>query len=105
MFEDMTIGEILKDFRSIKVSKNTRKFIDDSRMIFEDNGSLPVKLEMKLRQLFGKYNIQIKELYLARERARRTNGLKSLCINKTEYERRIKIREAMVEAKNNDVGF
>lgn len=105
MFEEMKIGEILKDLRSVKVPPDTRKFIDKSRDYFESEGSLPIEDQKRLRRLCSRYRVQLKELYAARSRARKTNGLRQMGITQAEAKRRAEMRREAVEKRNNDVGF
>jgi len=105
MFEEMSVGEILRDLRSIKVSSKERDFIDRARSYFQSEGNLPTDVQMKLRRICGRYKAQMKELHAARARARRTNGLKAMGISREEAARRVEARRAAEAAKKQDVGF
>lgn len=105
MFEEMTVGQILRDLRSIKVPKDIRKFIDKTRDYFESKGNVPDEARVRLRRLCVRYKTQMKELHAARARARKTNGLRALGVSKAEAERRIQMRKAAIEARARDVGF
>ena len=101
----MPVGEILRDLRSVKVSPATRDYIDRARVHFEGEGNLPLDVQRKLRKVYVKYSVQVKELHESRSRARKTNGLKALGISKEEASRRVDMRESAVVARRNDVGF
>ena len=105
MFEDVSVGEIIKDLRSIKVSTKTRDYIDRARVYFEGEGDLPLETQRKLRKVYSQYSTQVKALHESRSRARKTNGLKALGISKEEADRRVKMRESAVRIRRNDVGF
>lgn len=105
MFEMMTVGEILRDLRSIKVPPAIRSYINESRSFFEANGALPIETQMRLRQLCNQYKRQMRELHSARARARKTNGLRALGISRSEAAKRVEARRAAEEARKKDVGF
>jgi|GEM_PF-2618154 len=105
MFETMTVGEILRDLRSIKVTPKTRDFIDRTRMYFESEGNIPADVKMKLRRIFKRYSQQVKELHAARARARRTNGLRSRGISMEEASRLVEARREHEAEMKRDVGF
>jgi len=105
MFELMTVAEILRDLRSVKVPPDIRGFIDRTRVYFETEGDLPSSTQKRLRQICNQYGKQLKELHASRARARRTNGLKALGISRQEAARRVEMRRAAVAARKNDVGF
>lgn len=105
MFEQMEIGEILRDLRSIKVTPKTREYINNARNYFESNGAIPVSTQMKLRSICKRYRSQMKELHESRERARRTNGLKKLGMTRSEADRIARERKKERENLRQDVGF
>jgi hypothetical protein len=105
MFEELTVGEILKDLRSVKLPVKIRAFVDQSRSSFQSEGNLPIDIQRRLRSICNQYKAQLKELHAARARARRTNGLKAMGISREEAARRVAARRAAEEAKKNDVGF
>jgi len=105
MFEEMEVGEILRDLRSIKVPPKTREFIDRARDYLEKNGGLSVDVQMKVRRICQRYRVQMKELHASRERARRTNGLKRMGITRAEAEMRVEQRRKEQELLRQDVGF
>ena len=105
MFEEMSVGEILKDLRSIKVPKTVRGFIDDARSRFESDGTLDIGTQRRLRQICNQYSRQMRELHAARARARRTLGLKAMGISREEADRRVEMRKKAIEERRTDVGF
>lgn len=105
MFEEMTVGEVLKDLQSIKVPPKTRDYIDRARMYLQGEGGIPGDVQMQLRRIYNRYKKQVRELHSARARARKTNGLKSLGISSSEAAKRVERRKAADEARRRDVGF
>lgn len=105
MFDEMTVGELLKDLRGIKVKPNARVYIDSARAHFENTGSLPNSTQTRLRRICNNHKKQMKELHAARARARKTNGLRTLGISGEEAARRAEKRIAEVDARRRDVGF
>jgi len=101
----MTVGELLKDLRSIKLTKDKRAFVDRCRTLFEDAGCLPNDQKFKLYGFAKRYSRQFKELHESRARARKTNGLRSMGITKAEAERRVQERIKQEKLRQSDVGF
>ena len=105
MMDGMTVGELLKDFRSIKLSKAKRAFIDQCRALFEDAGSLPNRQRFDLFELAKRHNQQFAELHESRARARRTNGLRAMGITRAEADQRVQKRREQEELRRSDIGF
>ena len=101
----MSIGEILKDFRSIKLSPKKRRFIDDTRAYFEAHGNLPIRIQDELRRMVRRYNRQFRELHASRERARRTNWRVRSGISREEEQRLIDERRSRVAQQKADLGI
>ena len=51
MIEVMSIEDILDDLKSIKLSKENRRFVNSVRGIFLDRGNVPIDIQDKLRKL------------------------------------------------------
>jgi hypothetical protein len=105
MMDAMTVGELLKDFRSIKLPKHRRELIDKCRELFESIGTLPNEQRFALFDLAKRYNRQFRELYDARARARRTRGLRAMGITRGEASQRVVERKRQEELRRSDVGF
>lgn len=103
--DSVVVGELLRDFRSIKLRKPQRDFVNEARAEFETNGALPRETVARLREMASNYSRQFKELYDARERARETNGLRRLGITRAEAERRSRERERCETEMANDLGI
>ncbi|MBN2258102.1 MAG: hypothetical protein JW704_09785 [Anaerolineaceae bacterium] len=71
--EEMSVGEILSDFRSIKLPPDKRRFIDETRESFQSRGDLPLSVKRQLWTMVRHYKRQFDELHASRARARRTN--------------------------------
>lgn len=105
MMDAVTVGELLKDFRSIKLSPNTRAMIDSCRELLEAHGALPSDKRFAVMELAKRYNKQFAELYAARARARRTNGLRAAGISREDAARLVEERKKNEELRKSDVGF
>lgn len=105
MFEELTIGQILRDFKSIKLRIDLRRYIDRMRLVFEATGDLPAAEKVKIRKMSVQYSRQMAELQDSRQRARRTNGLKAMGISAAEAGRRVEQRQAEKNRNSTDVGF
>lgn len=103
--EQMSICEILSDFRSIKLSPNKREFIDNARRFLHENGYLPIKVQDDLRDMVRKYNRQFKELHASRERARRTNWKRREGINEQEAKALVERRNIEIATRKADLGI
>ena len=98
-------GELLKDFRSIKLPKNKRVWIDRLRTYFEQHGAIPNDERFKLTKMYRRYSRQFKELYEARERAKCTNGLKAMGLTLGDADKLVKERKNQQAEKAADLGF
>ncbi len=98
-------GELLKDFRSIKLPKDKRVWIDRLRAYFEQHGAIPNDERFKLTKVYRRYSRQFKELYESRERAKCTNGLRAMGMTPVEAARRVKERERQQAEKAADLGI
>lgn len=103
--EQMSICEILNDFKSIKLPANKRDFIDNARCFLHENGYLPVKIQDAIRSMVRKYNRQFKELHASRERARRTNWKRREGINEQEARALVERRNTEIAARKADLGI
>ncbi len=105
MFEELTIGQILRDFKSIKLREDLRGYIDRMRSLLEMTGDIPAIEKVKVRKLSVRYARQMAELYDSRQRAKRTNGLMAMGLSVQEAERRVEQRRAEKVRNSTDVGF
>lgn len=101
----MSIGEILDDFRSIKLSKEKRDFVDRCRVYLQKHGNLPVEMRGKLKAMAKAYSIQFTELHASRERARKTIWRKREGITIDEAHRLVRQRRDEVAKQKADVGL
>ena len=102
--DDMEIGEILKDFKSIKVPSNIRSYLNKASDIFL-SGDLSSKEKIKIRNMCKRYWKQFRTLHESRERATVTNGLRSIGIRKKEVDRAALERRKHIDHIESDVGF
>lgn len=102
---EMSIGEIIKDFRSIKLDKKKRAFIDQCRQYFESHGNLPLKMKVELRRMMKNYSTQFGELHAARERARKTLWRKKNGLTIEQAHQLVSNRRTKVSAEKADVGL
>jgi hypothetical protein len=103
--EQMSICEILNDFKSIKLPTNKREFINNARCFLHKNGYLPVNIQDDLRNMARKYNRQFKELHASRERARRTNWKRREGISEQEARLLVERRNNEIAARKADLGI
>lgn len=103
--EQMSICEILSDFKSIKLSPSKREFINNARCFLYENGYLPVNIQDDLRSMVRKYNRQFKELHASRERARRTNWKRREGITEQEARALVERRNIEISARKADLGI
>ena len=101
----MSVGEILKDFRSIKLSRDKRRFIDDTRALFEKNGDISFELKKKLWEMARRYKRQFDELHESRARARRTNWKRKNGVTEDQALNLVKERRRLVAAQKADLGI
>lgn len=105
MFEEMSIGEILRDLRSVKVPRKTKEYVDRARTFFESKGDLSHQVKIELRRICHKYNRQLTELHAARGRAINTNGVRKMGMTMQKAHQLSQAREEMAKAESKDVGF
>ncbi len=105
MFEELTIGQLLKDLRSVKLRKELRGYVDRMRAVFEAKGDLPALEKVKIRRMCTQYSRQLLELHESRQRAKRTNGLRAMGLTVQEADRRVEKRRADEIRSRMDVGF
>jgi len=103
--DEMTIGDILNDFRSIKLSTAKRDFIDRCRIHFQAHGNLPLEMKVELRNMVKRYSRQFNELHESRARARRTRGLRKSGLTLSEANDLVRRRRENMAAQKSDVGF
>jgi hypothetical protein len=101
----MSVGEILKDFRSIKLSSEKRKFVDDARVQFERDGDIPFGLKKKLWAMVRHYSRQFNELHESRARARRTNWKRRTGTTEEQARCLVEERRRKVVAQKEDLGL
>ncbi len=103
--DGMSIADVLKDLRSIKMGAVTRAFVDSCRGTFANTGGLTAKDRSKLRDLCKRFSKQMKELHESRERAKRTNGRRAMGLTLNQVEKLQKNRREEKEASLSDFGF
>jgi len=102
---EMDIGTVIKDFRSIKLSKNQRQFINTCKSRLESNGELPLDIKVRLRKMVGHFRVQFEELHASRARAKRTNWARSCGLTLEEAAALVQDRRATVAAQREDTGL
>jgi len=102
---NFVVGELLRDFRSVKLRKPQRDFVNSARAEFEKNGSLSWEAVVRLEKMASRYSHQLKELHAARQRARETNGLRRLDMTRAEADLRARERERRELETANDLGI
>ena len=102
---EMSIGDIIKDFRSIKLTAEKRAFIDRCRTYFENHGNLPVDLKSQLRIMTKQYSSQFNELHEARARARKTIWRKRHGVTIREAKQLVEKQREKIIAEKADVGL
>ena len=95
----------MKDFKSIKLSPEKRKYIDAARNDFERYGDIPSTVKSKILKMRKNYSRQFDELYAARERARRTNWRRREGITDAQARKLVEDKRAKVEEKRADLGI
>lgn len=101
----MDVGEILKDFVSIKLSPAKRKFINDARLHFQKCGSVTPAVYDELYDMVRKYNRQLKELHASRDRAKRTLWKMKNKITSEQEAELVEQRKRRVAAEMADYGI
>lgn len=100
-----SIEELLSDFRSIKLSRENKEFINECRSRFQSNGDLPLETKKQIRVLARYHNRQLSELRASRARARRTNGLRKMGLTMREATELVAQRQQRNEAAKMDTGL
>jgi hypothetical protein len=96
---------MLRDLRSVKMRSGERAEVDRLRACFQKTGAVSLANERWLHDACRRYAKQIQELHEARDRARRTNSLRTLGMTKLAAERLAAERDRAVQDANNDLGF
>jgi hypothetical protein len=103
--EQMTIFDILSDFNSVKLPKEKRDFVNNSRKILQETGGLPINIQDDLRRMARRYNRQLNELHASRERARRTNWKIREGISEDKARELVERRNKDISARKADLGI
>lgn len=101
----MTVDEMLRNLRSVKMRPSERARVNAMRVRFEGGADIVMKDREWLADACKRYRRQLDELEAARERARRTNGLRALGMTQAEARARAAAREAQQQAAHDDLGF
>lgn len=101
----MTVDEMLRDLRSVKMRPTERTHVNALRERFQAIGSVTPVDERWLRDACRRYILQIRMLHEARDRARHTNALRSQGLTAADVEARAAARLRRLDAENNDLGF
>jgi peptide subunit release factor 1 (eRF1) len=96
---------MLRDLRSVKVRPVERKKVDLLRDQFQRTGTISTPAERWLHDVCRRYSKQLSELHDARDRAHRTNALRSLGMTRAQAAQRVQERAAAEVARSNDLGF
>jgi hypothetical protein len=96
---------MLRDLQSVKVRPAERKKVDLLRAQFQRTGAIPTPAERWLHDACRRYGKQLSELHEARERAHRTNALRSLGMTRAQAAQRVQDRAAAEAVRSNDLGF
>lgn len=102
---NLMLNELLDDLRSVKLPSNTRAFVDRCRDSIQSNGDIPLDDKRKIREIGRRYSVQLNELHAARERAKRTNGLRRLGITNKQAQEMIAIRRKAEADARLDTGL
>lgn len=102
---EMTVAEILHDFKSIKLPPTKRQFINKARDLFQDMGDLPFAMKKQLWNMVRCYRVQMDELHESRARSRRTNWRIREGLTKERERLLVEERRRTVEAKKADLGI
>ena len=103
--EEMSVCEILLDFRSIKLPHAKRRFIDDTRETFESRGNLPIAVKHQLWEMTRRYKRQFEELHASRARAKRTNWRVREGVTRVQEQELIDRRLKKVADRKADLGI
>lgn len=101
----MTVDEMLRDLRSVKMRPTERDHVQMLRERFQALGAITTTDERWLREACRRYGMQLRLLHESRERARRTNALRSMGMTRDDLETRAAARQQQIERELNDLGF
>jgi CO/xanthine dehydrogenase Mo-binding subunit len=101
----MTVDEMLRDLRSVKMRAEERSHVDALRERFQTLGAITTADDHWLRNACRRYAGQLRLLHESRERARHTNALRAMGLTRDEVEARAAARLRRIDAENNDMGF
>ena len=99
------LWQIFRELCCIKLRGDKRKFVLQSKTVFESTGSVPKHVRRKLYKMCSDYSIQIEQLNDARDKARHTNGRLADGLRQDEVEQRRLERELNESARRSDFGF
>lgn len=103
--DSVVLYEIFRELLFIKLPADSRKFVLFSKEKFEKNGSLDLETVKKLRKIKSRNTKKIRELHLARLKARETNGRRARGLSVEDVMDARKKRESERDERNNDYGF
>ena len=103
--DEMSIGDILKDFSSIKLSKVKRLFIEQCKTYWGEHGNLPRDMKVQLRTMTMHYSLQFNELHKSRANAKKTLWRKKQGVTIRDAHKMVAERRQMVAAQKADVGL
>jgi hypothetical protein len=101
----MTVDEMLRDLRSVKMRPTERTHVDALRERFQALGAVTTEDERWLRDACRRYVQQLRMLHEARDRARHSNALRARGMTAADVEARAAARLRRADAENNDMGF
>jgi hypothetical protein len=101
----MSVDEMLRDLRSVKVRPTERVHVDALRVRFQALGKVTSSDERWLRDICRRYAMQLKMLHESRDRARHTNAMRSMGITSADVESHAVDRLRRMDADENDMGF
>lgn len=102
---EVSIVELLDDFKAIKLSKSNRVFVNECRGQLQYAGDLPYDKKRQLRTLARYHHRSLKELREARARARKTNGLKQMGLTMREASKLAAEKRVREDAAKADTGL
>jgi len=101
----MSVVDILHDFKSVKLPKDKRRFVNESLDTLSSVGSLPVATKDRLREMARHYHRQLTELHASRERARRTNWRMRNRITQEQETSLVDARAERIAEQRRDLGI
>lgn len=105
MFEDIDIVQMLSDLLCVKLPKQIRQYLFFIKNNIGNDGFIEYKDQDRIRDISIRYRKNLKELYAARERAKITNGLRSMGMSRSEFKSRVSDRIENEKMNKLDVGF